>query len=206
MRALTSSRKANSTLVRRLSEVCHQSAYAAAAAATAVSTLGQFGQHDLRLLPAGRRVPHRRGPGGRARGPFGFRVAEKVSVHNARLSRVRAAYLAAFAAFGYRSAFMAQFAQLADPGAEILPPLGMIDTQAPADRRQLLMVREPAELHSLAVSIGQHTIYLPAPDQPRPFEDTAAALGALAAAPGPRPQLLGAAVPRPTEAQYVLDR
>lgn len=143
-------------------------------------------------------------------GPLGFRVAENISVRRARLSWVRAAYLVAFAALGYRYAFQAQFAQLraqlADPDAEILPPLGMIDAEAPADRRQLLLVREPAELRSLAVVMGQHTIYLPALEQPRPFQETAAALGTLAAAPGPRPQLRGAEVPWPTEARYDLDR
>jgi hypothetical protein len=97
-------------------------------------------------------------------------------------------------------------AQLANPDTEILPPLGMIDEHAPADRRQLLLVREPAELRSLAVAIGQHTIFLPAFEDPRPFEATAAALGARAAAPGPRPRLLGAEVPWPTEPRYALDR
>jgi hypothetical protein len=56
---------------------------------------------------------------------FGFRVAENVSVANARLSWVRAAYLAAFAALGYRYRFLSQLealrTQLANPKPEHLP-------------------------------------------------------------------------------------
>jgi hypothetical protein len=142
-------------------------------------------------------------------GRFGFRLTQKVSLHQARLSWVRAAYLAAFAAFGYRYAFLTQLAplraQLAEPETELLPPLDMIDCDAPADRRQLLVIREPVELRSLAVSIGQHTLFLPAPDEPRPFQTIAEELGELAAAVR-RPRLLGAEVPWPTEPQYALDR
>jgi hypothetical protein len=143
-------------------------------------------------------------------GRFGFRLDERVSVPNARLSWVRAAYLAAFAAFGYRYAFLAQLAelraQLANPDVELLPPLTMVNDDAPPDLRQLLLVREPVELRSLAVTIGRHTVFLPTLDQPRSFGATAAALGALAAAPGRRPRLLGKEVPWPTEPRYDLDR
>lgn len=71
----------------------------------------------------------------------------------------------------------------------------VMDRGASADRRQLLLILEPADLRSLAVTIGQHTVFLPALDQPRPFEATAVALDALASAPGPRPGLLGTEVP-----------
>jgi hypothetical protein len=143
-------------------------------------------------------------------GRFGFRVVESVSVPNARLSWVRAAYLAAFAALGYRYAFLAQLAQLraqlVNPEMPLLPSLTMIDDRAPPGGRQLLLVREPAELRSLAVTMGRHMVFLPAPDEPQPFAATAAALGAHAEAPRPRLRLLGKEVPWPVEPQYALDR
>lgn len=143
-------------------------------------------------------------------GRLGFRFREKVSVRQARLSWVRSAYLAAFAAFGWRYALLSQLetlrAQLADPETELLPPLAMIDDTASLDRRQVLIVREPAELRSLAVVIGRHTVFLPSPENPQPFEATATALATLSATPVPRPQLVGKEIPWPTEPRYALDR
>jgi hypothetical protein len=145
-----------------------------------------------------------------AGGQIEFRLTEGVSVTRARLSWVRAAYLAAFAARGWRYAFLEHLnllrAQLADPAASLLPPLAMIDQAAPRERRRLLVVREPEELRSLAVVLGSHTVFLPGLEDPQPFEVISAALARLSAMPTPRPQLVGKEIPWPTKPLYALDR
>lgn len=106
-------------------------------------------------------------------GRIGFRFMERVSPTAARLSWVRAAYLVAFAAFGWRYAFQACLnplrAQLAAPAASILPPLAFFDLGASRERRQLLVVEEPAEMRSLAVVLGRHTVFLPGVMEPQPL-------------------------------------
>jgi hypothetical protein len=146
------------------------------------------------------------GTGGR----FGLRLTERMLPVRAQLSWVRAAYLAAFAALGWRYVFLRYLeplrAQLADPTAELLPPLAMVDLAAPRDRRQLLLVREPHELRSLAVVLGHHTVYLPGLEDPQPFGDLSAALARLTTQKPPRPQLVGKQIPWPTEPRYDLDQ
>jgi hypothetical protein len=146
------------------------------------------------------------GTGGR----FGFRLTERMLPVRAQLSWVRAAYLAAFAALGWRYVFLRYLepvrAQLADPAAKLLPPLAMVDPAAPRDRRQLLLVREPHELRSLAVILGRYTVYLPGLEDPQPFEDLSASLARLSAQAPPRPQLVGKQIPWPAEPRYDLDQ
>jgi hypothetical protein len=101
-------------------------------------------------------------PGGR----IWFRLTEKTLLTRAQLSYLRAAYLAAFAALGWRyvlglPCLSLLRAQLADADAAILPPLALLDLRAPASRRQLFIVREPTELRSLAVVLGRYTVFLP---------------------------------------------
>jgi hypothetical protein len=145
-----------------------------------------------------------------AGGRMGFRLTENVSLTRARLSWVRAAYLAAFAALGWRYAFLEHLnllrAQLADPAASLLPPLAMIDQAAPRERRRLLVVREPEELRSLAVVLGSHTVFLPGLEDPQPLEVISAALARLSGLLTPRPQLVGKEIPWPTKPLYALDR
>jgi HNH endonuclease len=146
------------------------------------------------------------GTGGR----IGLRLTETMLPVRAQLSWVRAAYLAAFAALGWRYVFVKYLkplrAQLADPTAELLPPLAMVNLTAPQDRRQMLLVREPHELRSLAVVLGRYTVYLPGLEDPQPFEDLSAALARLSAQKPPRPQLVGGQIPWPTEPRYALDQ
>ena len=73
--ALTSSRKAKRTLVRRLSDDCDHSSNAASPLRTAASTSLRAGQQHLGLLLAGRRVPHR---GGAGRGACGGGAVDPV--------------------------------------------------------------------------------------------------------------------------------
>jgi len=143
-------------------------------------------------------------------GRIGFRLAGNVSLIRARLSWVRAAYLAAFAAFGWRYAFQRSLArlraQLVDPDADLLPPLALLDHGASPERRRLFIVREPAELRSLAVVLGRYTVFLPSLENPQPFEDLADRLSRFFGAPAPRPRLVRIEIPWPVEPMYALDR
>jgi HNH endonuclease len=143
-------------------------------------------------------------------GRIGFRFAERVSLTSARLSWVRAAYLAAFAAFGWRYVFLSCLnplrAQLADPPANILPPLALLDPGASPERRQLLVVQDPHELRSLAVVLGRYTVFLPGLEEnPQPFAALATVLARFFALPMPRRQCVGKQVPWPAEPRYALD-
>jgi hypothetical protein len=146
------------------------------------------------------------GSGGR----LGFRLTETLLPVRAPLSWVRAGYLAAFAALGWRYAFLKHLnplrAQLADPTANLLPPLAMVDLGAPRDRRELLVVREPNELRSLAVVLGRYTVFLPGLEDPQPFEAISAALAQFAELPTPRPRYVGKSIPWPTKPRYDLDQ
>ncbi len=143
-------------------------------------------------------------------GRIGFRFIEHVSPTRARLSWVRAAYLAAFAAFGWRCVLMSYLnpvrAQLANPTASILPPLALRAPEAPRERRELLIVQQPEELRSIAVVLGRYTVFLPSFVNPQPVDALAAGLAQYFALPSPRPPYVGKQVPWPTEPQYALDR
>jgi hypothetical protein len=143
-------------------------------------------------------------------GQIGFRFLERVSPTAARLSWVRAAYLAAFAAFGWRYAFLACLnplrAQFAAPTERILPPIAFFDPDGPRERRQLLVVQEPTQMRSLAVVLGRHTVFLPWVTEPKPFDELAATLQWYSALPGPQRECVRKHVPWPTEPRYALDK
>jgi hypothetical protein len=146
---------------------------------------------------------------GAADGPIGFRLTDRILLVRAQLSWVRAAYLVAFASFGWRYVLLLSSLnllreQLADPDADLLPPLALLDLDASPERRELLIVREPAELRSLAVVVGRYTVFVPWLEEPQSFEDLAGALGRLPGAP-PRVHFSGKKVPWPTEPRYAFD-
>ena len=91
-------------------------------------------------------------------GRIGVRFSGRISLTAARLSWLRSAYLAAFAALGWRYAFLQCLeplrAQLADPGTPLLPPLALYNEEAPLGRRRILEVQEPHQLRSLAIVLG----------------------------------------------------
>ena len=111
--------------------------------------------------------------GDRPGGPMGYELTRGVQVMRARLSWLRAAYLVAFAALGWRSICMPYLAplraQLADPDATLLPPLALFDPSAAPDSRDLVVVQKPHELRSLAVVLGRYTVFLPGLEDPQPF-------------------------------------
>jgi hypothetical protein len=145
-----------------------------------------------------------------AGGRIGFQVTETFSIDRARLSWVRAAYLAAFGALGWRYAFQKHLNPLRDalkdPIGSPFPPISLVDPGADQTRRQLFFVEEPTKLRSLVVTLGPHTVFLPDPSEPRPFEDISAILEELSQAPSPPHQFTGKEIPWPTKPEYALDR
>ena len=96
---------------------------------------------------------------------MGFELTRRVQVVRARLSWVRAAYLAAFAALGWRYICMPYLAplrtQLADQDAMLFPSVALFDPGAAPESRDLVVVQEPHELRSLAVVLGRYTVFCP---------------------------------------------
>jgi hypothetical protein len=78
---------------------------------------------------------------------------------------MRTGYLAAFATLGYRYALDPALGpvreQLLNPGEPLLRPVLMRDPDAPQDRRQVLLVREPESHRGLLVAFGQRAVLLP---------------------------------------------
>ncbi|WFE19520.1 HNH endonuclease [Solwaraspora sp. WMMD937] len=94
-----------------------------------------------------------------------FTVHARFDEARARLSWIRAAYLAAFAAIGYvyiwREVMYPVREQLKNPDARILPTYMFRRPEAAPDERRILLVDEPDELRCVAVSMGEHTVFLP---------------------------------------------
>jgi hypothetical protein len=141
---------------------------------------------------------------------FAFRFSDAFLIERAQLSWARAAYLAAFAALGYRYIFRPQFdplrAALAAPEASTLPPISFIDPNADRGSRQILYISEPTELDAVAVRMGAHTVYLPGPDDGQTMDSLSAALSATF---GPETQpleVVAKQIPWPTRPTYALDR
>jgi hypothetical protein len=128
----------------------------------------------------------------------------------AQLSWVRAAYLAAFAALGWRYVFLRCLdplrAQLAAPTANVLPPLAMIDPTASAARRQMLVIQEPGTLRGLAVVLGRYTVFLPWVEEPQSFDALSVALAEFSDLPTLRPRYVGKQIAWPVKPLYALDR
>jgi hypothetical protein len=83
----------------------------------------------------------------------------------ARLSWIRSAYLAAFAALGWSYIFrevMDPFReQLKQPDAQIIPTYILRNPAASPGERRMLLVDQPDELRCVAVMLGEHTVFLP---------------------------------------------
>jgi hypothetical protein len=100
-----------------------------------------------------------------------FRI--EIPIHfrsrHAHLSWLRAAYVAAFATFGYRFALQSGMGtlleQLRRPDATLIEPLplGYEDGGDPM-ARQVAIVTAPAIALSVMVTIGRYTAYLPVPE------------------------------------------
>jgi hypothetical protein len=111
---------------------------------------------------------------------FSFTVLEEYDPARANISRIRSAYLAAFAAFGWCYILRPELdpvrAQLADANAELLPSLVGYDPTAAADRREMRFVETPEDIRSLLVMMGQYAVFLPGLEQPLPCDELSRAL------------------------------
>jgi hypothetical protein len=137
----------------------------------------------------------------------GFDRPSSCSPRLAALGWLRAAYLVAFAAYGYRYAFSPKLSpvrhQLAHPDIEHIGAFGRDLAQVGRDDRRLLLVREPAPFRSLLVQMGRHVIFLPR------LDDTGDLYQRLAAACAPGrvlpPILTGTPIPWPSWPGHALD-
>src|SRR5262249_35169863 len=82
-----------------------------------------------------------------------------------RTSWLRAAYLVAFAALGYRYILRTELepvrAQLRDPDAEHTPRAVMFDPQRSPNRREMWLVERPKTLRCIFVAMGRWGVLVP---------------------------------------------
>lgn len=102
---------------------------------------------------------------GNPRPRHSFTINTRFSETRARISWIRSAYLAAFAALGWsyilRGIMEPYRLQLAHPGEDIVPTYILRDLDAAPDRRRIVLVTEPDDLRSVAVVMGDQTVFLP---------------------------------------------
>lgn len=119
---------------------------------------------------------------------------------------LRAGYLAAFAALGYRYIMRASLdvvrQQLVNPQDEVLRVFSVtIPGRISKEERRILLVQRPTWLNSVAVQIGRHIVFLPSlEDTPIPFESLAQKAGQQA-----RERIAGKLIPWPTRPEHALD-
>jgi hypothetical protein len=84
----------------------------------------------------------------------------------ADLAWLKAAYIVAFARWGYSYAFSPALRvvreQLRQPGEEIIRQFKLENRKSPRDTRFIIYIREPRELEGVAVGVGHHIVLLPA--------------------------------------------
>lgn len=140
---------------------------------------------------------------------FEIEVEDRFSAERAQISWVRSAYIVAFAALGWR--YIAQTSltpirdQLRDPDVITLPSVGFFEPNADDDRREFLVVEEPADCASVAVALGRNVVFLPAIDSTRPLPDLVRSLHSHQPANSGRHEFGGQLVPWPTKPLYALD-
>lgn len=90
---------------------------------------------------------------------------ETYSEPHERVSWLRAAYLAAFAALGYRYILRNSLnlvrQQIFEPDNKIIECFSVFDCDASPDRRFIVLISEPDWVRGLAVQMGRHIILLP---------------------------------------------
>lgn len=125
----------------------------------------------------------------------------------AAIGWLRAAYLIAFAAFGYRYAFRSDLRpvreQLARRASRLLPRFSFTDPDQRPDERRLVLIEQPPRQRGLVVQMGRHTVLLPGLDHDPTFFDRLAA--EPASSDRVRISFTGKSVPWPTEPVLALD-
>ncbi|MEV4130586.1 hypothetical protein AB0J72_00255 [Dactylosporangium sp. NPDC049742] len=126
-----------------------------------------------------------------------------------QLSWFRAAYLAAFAALGWRYILRPVMdpyrIQFREPDTATVPVRVLRDRTAAPDQRRILLVEQPDDLRSVAVTFGQRLILLPGIDQPQTSHQLHDAVTARSTDGDPRADLQGKEVPWPRWPTYLLD-
>lgn len=97
------------------------------------------------------------------------------SQRNAAISYLRAGYLAAFAAFGYRyilgPAFNLVRDQIAKPKENIIATFSMIVPEAEPSARNIALATDPSWLYALAIQMERHIVFLPINSGDQTFYD-----------------------------------
>jgi hypothetical protein len=142
---------------------------------------------------------------------FSFTVHTRFDEARARLSYIRASYLAAFAGLGWpyilRSIMQPIRDQLKSPKPQLLETYIFRDPDSPRSTKRLLLVNEPDELRCVAVMVGEYGTFLPGVWNPLTWEELAAAF-CQRREDGDRLNvtLRGKEVPWPKRPMYLLDR
>lgn len=127
---------------------------------------------------------------------------------HARVSWIRTGYLAAFALLGWnyilRPALRPIRDQLMNPAGITIPPLSTYIPEGNADRREIWIIKQPAEHRSILVVWGRHGVFLPLPNDPRDLESFAHGLGASTGQPVTF-SLTGDSFAWPSRPEHLLD-
>ena len=141
---------------------------------------------------------------------FSFTVHTRFDEARARLSLIRASYLAAFAGLGWSYILRPEMKpirdQLKSPGVQLLETYIFRDSDSPDSTRRLLLVNDPDELRCVAVMLGEYMVFLPGLRDPLTWDELVAALCRRREV-GDRLNLAlsGKEVPWPTRPMYLLD-
>ena len=141
---------------------------------------------------------------------YSFTIHTRFDEARARISWIRAAYLAAFAALGYSYIFRGVMdpyrKQLQQPDVELVPTHVLRDPNASPEVRRILLVDRPDELRCVAVVMGERTVFLPGIFEPMTSDELVEAFKAKQAEGDRlRVDLGGKKVPWPNRATYFMD-
>jgi len=138
---------------------------------------------------------------------LGLRFEEGYRLRESLIGWLRAAYLVAFTALGYRyvldQALDCVREQIRTPNVSIIKTFGVAMPTAPPRDRLLVFLQEPAEIRSVLVRMGAHVVFLPEPESREPgfYDRIQEGLARL----GGRAQCKGLGVPWPTRPVFALD-
>ncbi|MER6335472.1 HNH endonuclease [Streptomyces tendae] len=142
---------------------------------------------------------------------FNFILTERFSPQHADVSWIRSAYLAAFAALGWRYILRPALdpirAQLKSDSLTELPLTIGFNPKADSNTRSIMIVREPENLSGVHVVIGHYTVILPDPWGTLSLQELAKSISELRdETGGVTATLSGQIVDWPTKPMYLLDK
>lgn len=169
------------------------------------------GQNDPKVEAAYMRAMDSLAGDEHASSRFSFTVHTRYDETRARVSLIRASYLAAFAGLGWSYILRPEMKfirdQLKSPRGQILETYIFRDSDSPISTRRFLLVDDPDELRCVAVTIGEYSVFLPGLWNPLTWDELAAAFCHRREAEDRlNLTLSGKEVPWPTRPMYLLDR